>query len=65
MKSPFKSVTLWLNFIPTVLSVLTLLQSDALIQSNPKMVLVLSNIVFLLNIANRFRTVVPVSFTKE
>lgn len=62
MKKASQSVTIWLNFIPTVVTVLTALSNDQLIANNPKLAAGIATALFVLNIANRFRTVEPISF---
>ncbi len=61
MKKASQSVTIWLNFIPTVVTVLTALSNDQLIAQNPKLAAGIATALFVLNIANRFRTVEPIS----
>jgi len=61
-KSPTQSSTIWLNFVPTVITVLTALGNDQLIAQHPQAVAAIATTLFVLNMLNRFRTDTPIAW---
>jgi hypothetical protein len=59
-KTALQSTTIWLNFIPTVITVLTALSNDQLIAQHPQAVAAIATSLFVLNMLNRFRTDSPI-----
>jgi hypothetical protein len=59
-KTALQSTTIWLNFIPTVITVLTALSNDQLITQHPQAVAAIATSLFVLNMLNRFRTDSPI-----
>jgi hypothetical protein len=55
-KTPAESSTIWFNAIPLVITLLTTAMNDQWIASNPKVAGAIASAIFVLNIANRFRT---------